>query len=70
MKVLAFLSDPAVVARILQHLKIPATAPPLSPARACQVDPLWTDDEPWLDESEREHGPTGGGRDRSPRAPP
>jgi hypothetical protein len=68
MKVLAFLSDPAVVARILQHLKIPATAPPLSPARACQVDPLWTDHEPWLDESE--HDPTGRGRAPSPRAPP
>jgi hypothetical protein len=68
MKVLAFLSDPAVVARILKHLKITATAPPLSPARAGQVDPLWTDDEPWLDE--REHGPTGRDRDRTPRAPP
>ena len=32
MIVLAFLSDPPVVAKILRHLGLPATAPPLAPA--------------------------------------
>jgi len=32
MVVLAFLSDPPVTAKILRHLDLPATAPPLAPA--------------------------------------
>jgi hypothetical protein len=34
MVVLAFLSDPAVVSKILNHLGLPATAPALAPARS------------------------------------
>jgi hypothetical protein len=41
MKVMAFLSDPMLVRRILDHLKIPATPPPIWPARTCAPDPLW-----------------------------
>ena len=34
MVVLAFLTDPAVVAKILGHLGLPTTAPALAPARS------------------------------------
>jgi hypothetical protein len=34
MVVLAFLSDPAVVKKILDHLGLPATAPALAPGRS------------------------------------
>ena len=34
MVVLAFLSDPEVVGKILQHLGLPTTAPALAPARS------------------------------------
>jgi hypothetical protein len=34
MVVLAFLSDPAVVSKILNHLGLPVTAPALAPARS------------------------------------
>jgi hypothetical protein len=53
MRVIAFLSDPTVVRRVLDHLKIPATPPPVWPARTDPVSPwplhdeaaddLWTD---------------------------
>ena len=33
LKVLAFLSDPPVIQRILRHLKLPDQPPPLAPAR-------------------------------------
>jgi len=33
MVILAFLSDPPVVARILRHLRLPTAPPPLAPAR-------------------------------------
>jgi hypothetical protein len=33
MLVLAFLTDPAVVEKILRHLGLPCTPPPLAPAR-------------------------------------
>jgi hypothetical protein len=36
MVVLAFLSDPAVVRRILEHLKLPSISPPLTPSRLSQ----------------------------------
>jgi len=38
MVVLAFLSDPAVVRRILDHLDLPSAAPRISPARGNDVD--------------------------------
>jgi hypothetical protein len=34
MTVIAFLTDPTVVRRVLEHLKIPATPPPIWPARS------------------------------------
>ena len=34
MVVLAFLSDPDVVAKILRHLRLPTCPPPLTPARS------------------------------------
>jgi len=33
LRVLAFLSDPAVVTKILDHLRLPSSAPPLAPIR-------------------------------------
>ena len=43
LRVLAFISVPAVVVRILDHLHLPSTPPPLAPAR-------WPEDEfPLLD---------------------
>ena len=33
LRVLAFLFDPAVVVKILEHLRLPSSAPPLAPAR-------------------------------------
>ena len=36
MVVLAFLSDPAIVRRILEHLKLPSISPPLTPSRLSQ----------------------------------
>jgi hypothetical protein len=36
MVVLAFLSDPAVVRKILEHLKLPTALPPLTPSRLSQ----------------------------------
>jgi hypothetical protein len=35
MVVLAFLSDPEVVSRILRHLGLPTVAPVVAPARRC-----------------------------------
>jgi hypothetical protein len=34
MTVIVFLTDPLVVRRVLEHLKIPATPPPIWPARS------------------------------------
>ena len=42
MTVLAFLSDPAVVEKILRHLKLPAVAAPLAPARSPDGSPWRT----------------------------
>ena len=41
MKIMAFVTDPHAVTRILKHLGEPATPPPVSPARgppACEED--------------------------------
>jgi hypothetical protein len=47
MRILAFLTDSFTVVGILRHLGLPATAPPLTPARSpprdgppCDADPL------------------------------
>jgi hypothetical protein len=39
MRILAFLTDPFTVAGILRHLGLPATAPPLTPARSPAGEP-------------------------------
>ena len=39
MVVLAFLTDPSVLRRILEHLKLPAIPPPLAPARLPAEEP-------------------------------
>jgi hypothetical protein len=38
MVVLAFLTDPAVLRRILTHLSLPTAPPPLAPARSSATD--------------------------------
>ena len=54
MVILAFISDPPVITKILQHLRLPTEPPPLSPARVSWEpqlsvldspvdDPLWDD---------------------------
>jgi len=43
MVVLAFLTDPAVVTRILDHLHLPSTVPTIAPAR--NTDDLWALDD-------------------------
>ncbi len=53
-QVLAFLSEPSVVTRILRHLNLPAVPPPLAPARAPPQAHLsdWADElavEPYPD---------------------
>jgi hypothetical protein len=35
MVVLAFISDHAVIKKILEHLGLPSSPPPVSPARTC-----------------------------------
>jgi hypothetical protein len=44
--VLAFISDPPVVTKILRHLRMPTTPPPLAPARASTTAQLWGLDPP------------------------
>jgi len=69
MVVLAFISDPPVVSKILGHLKLPATPPPLAAARD-----LWEPDSliPPLDEhgiDERDLARTDDGARTPLRAP-
>ena len=68
MVVLAFLTDPAVVLRILEHLGLPTDPIRLAPAR-CPFDeparfPEPTPDDPFFDESASPTSPM------APRAPP
>jgi hypothetical protein len=46
MTVLAYLTDPSVVAKILLHLGLPHSPPPLSPARLDAQVELFDDDLP------------------------
>ena len=41
MVILAFLSDPPVVAKILRHLRLPTAPPPLAPARGGGGSGAW-----------------------------
>lgn len=47
MVVLAFLSDPAVVGRILRHLGLPDVAPAVAPARRCFTPDLFSCVQTW-----------------------
>jgi hypothetical protein len=53
--VLAFLTDEKVVKKILEHLGLPTTGPPLAPARRNESPELavWQDDVPELQQSLR-----------------
>src|SRR6267143_3436519 len=47
-KVIAFIDEKPVIERILGHLGLPTTGPPIAPARvpALAEAPLWQDDVP------------------------
>jgi hypothetical protein len=49
MRILAFLTEPGPVHAILRHLGLPATPPPLSPARGPPQPDLGFDPEPDLE---------------------
>jgi hypothetical protein len=46
MVVLAFISDPPVITKILHHLRLPTEPPPLAPARGSTTAQLWGLDPP------------------------
>ncbi len=46
MVVLAFISDPPVITKILHHLRLPTAPPPLAPARGATTAQLWGLDPP------------------------
>jgi hypothetical protein len=49
MRILAFVTGPFTVAGILRHLELPATAPPLTPARSPPPEEPSYDADPLLD---------------------
>jgi len=57
MVVLAFLTDPAVVTRILDHLHLPSTVPTIAPAR--DPDDLWAMDDHGVREPTSGYGAVG-----------
>ena len=57
MVVLAFLTDPAVVTRILDHLHLPSTVPTIAPAR--DPDDLWAMDDHGVREPTSGYGVVG-----------
>jgi len=57
MVVLAFLTDPAVVTRILDHLHLPSTVPTIAPAR--DHDDLWVMDDNGVREPTSGYGAVG-----------
>jgi len=74
MVVLAFLTDPAVVRRILVHLQLPPDAPPTGPAREA-LEPVHTgldaSDDPCVDPPSPEEFPDSATiATATPRAPP
>jgi len=69
MVVLAFLTDPRVLTRILDHLKLPSSPPPLAPARSLNDEQdLFATKEPNEPPYQEELDPCDGGP--SARAPP
>jgi len=57
MVVLAFITDPAVVIRILDHLHLPSTVPTIAPAR--DTDDLWAMDDHGVREPTSGYGVVG-----------
>jgi len=57
MVVLVFLTDPAVVTRILDHLHLPSTVPTIAPAR--DPDDLWAMDDHGVREPTSGYGVVG-----------
>lgn len=64
MVVLAFLTDPTVVSKILAHLGLPTAPPPLTPARLAAQEELFPDatDEASQDPDDHRSPETGSAR--------
>ena len=57
MRIVSFITDPPVVIAILQHLELPHTPPPISPARGPPQGDFLLDQTPAFDPSEAEPVP-------------
>ena len=57
MKILAFLTDPPVVAAILLHLELPHLPPPISPARGPPQGDFLLDQTPTFDPADTQPAP-------------
>ena len=57
MRVLSFITDPIVVVAILEHLELPHTPPPISPARGPPQGDFLLDQTPAFDPTEVEPAP-------------
>lgn len=57
MRILSFITDPIVVVAILEHLELPHTPPPNSPARGPPQGNLLLDQTPAFDPTEAEPVP-------------
>ncbi len=60
LRVLAFLSDPAVVVKILDHLRLPSSTPTLAPARMPEDEFPFLDTEFASDDFDQPEGKTNG----------
>jgi hypothetical protein len=61
MVIIAFLTDPSVLTRILDHLKLPSTSPPMAPARSSlDEQDLFADEEIGEPVYREASGPDGG----------
>ena len=54
MRILSFLTDPFVVVAILEHLELPHTPPPISPARGPPQQDFLLDQTPPFDPTDAE----------------
>ena len=57
MRILSFLTDPLVVVAILEHLELPHTPPPISPARGPPQGDFLLDQTPAFDPTDGEPTP-------------
>ena len=69
MVIIAFITDPSVLTRILDHLKLPSTSPPLAPARSPLDEQGLFAEEEIAEPAYREAQDPDGGMP-TPRAPP